>query len=163
MANAEAQVEVTVTPNPLTEGMVTLSEESATYDGYEHKPVVTVDGLDEGTDYEITYSSQDFTNAGTVAITVTGKGIYAGTVEKSFTIEKATLIVRGTCIATGTYGAKLSALTVGGDWVVKSESGEGVPGRWALTGDTVPNVGDSREYTATFIPVSGAENYYFRS
>ena len=159
MANAKAQVEVTVTPNPLTEGMVTLSEESATYDCYEHKPVVTVDGLDEGTDYEITYSSQDFTNAGTVTITVTGKGIYAGTVEKTFTIEKATLTVSGTCIATGTYGAKLSALTIEGNWVVKSESGEAVPGRWTLTGDTVPNVGDSREYTATYVPVSGAENY----
>ena len=159
MAGAEAQVEVTVTPNPLTEGMVTLSEESATYDCYEHKPVVTVDGLDEGTDYEITYSSQDFTNAGTVAITVTGKGIYAGTVEKTFTIEKATLTVSGTCIATGTYGAKLSALTIEGNWAVNSPSGSGVPGRWTLTGDTVPNVGDSREYTATFIPVSGAENY----
>ena len=89
MADAEAPVEVTVTPNPLTEGMVTLSEESATYDGTEQQPNITVAGLTAGTDYDVTFQA-GFKNAGTYTVTITGKGIYAGTVKKIFTIEKAT-------------------------------------------------------------------------
>ena len=89
MANAEAQVEVTVTPNPLTEGMVTLSAESATYDGTEQQPNITVAGLTAGTDYDVTFQA-GFKNAGTYTVTITGKGIYAGTVEKTYTIKKAT-------------------------------------------------------------------------
>ncbi len=93
MARAEATAKVTVIPNPLTADMVTLSAASVTYNGAEQKPTITVSGLTEGTDYDITYSSQDFTNAGTVQITVTGKGSYAGTVKKIFTIKKATPVV----------------------------------------------------------------------
>ncbi len=89
MAGAEAQVEITITPNPLTADMVTLSAESGTYSGTEQKPTVTVTGLTEGTDYEITYTG-NFTSAGEHTLTVTGKGIYRGTVEKTYTIGKAT-------------------------------------------------------------------------
>ncbi len=93
MAGAETTVKVTVVPDPLTADMVTLSAAGAIYNGAEQKPTITVkDGgvsLAEGTDYDITCSSRDFTNAGTVQITVTGKGIYAGTVKKTFAIEKA--------------------------------------------------------------------------
>ena len=159
MVGAEAQAKVTITPNPLTADMVTLSAESATYNGEDQKPTVTVDGLTVGIDYDIAFSVQDFTNAGTIRITVTGKGIYKGIVEKVFTINKATLIVRGNGIFSGTYGMKLSELTVGGSLTVNSPSGAGIPGRWALSGDAIPNVGDSGEYTATFTPVSGADNY----
>ncbi len=93
MAGAETAVKVTVVPDPLTADMVTLSAAGAIYNGAEQKPTITVKGggvsLTEGTDYDIIYSSRDFTNAGTVQITVTGKGIYAGTVKKTFAIEKA--------------------------------------------------------------------------
>ena len=89
MAGAEAQVEITITPNPLTADMVILSAESGTYSGTEQKPTVTVTGLTEGTDYEITYTG-NFTSAGEHTLTVTGKGIYRGTVEKTYTIGKAT-------------------------------------------------------------------------
>lgn len=89
MADAEAQVEVAITPNPLTADMVTMSAESGTYSGTEQKPTVTVAGLAEGTDYEITYTG-NFTSAGEHTLTVTGKGIYRGTVEKTYTIGKAT-------------------------------------------------------------------------
>ena len=89
MAGAEAQAEVTITPNPLTADMVTLSEESATYDGTEQQPNITVAGLTAGTDYDVTFQA-GFKNAGTYTVTITGKGIYAGTVKKIFTIEKAT-------------------------------------------------------------------------
>ena len=89
MADAEAQVEVTITPNPLTADMVTMSAESGTYSGTGQKPTVTVTGLTEGTDYDIAYTG-DFTSAGEHMLTVTGKGVYRGTVEKTYTIGKAT-------------------------------------------------------------------------
>ena len=88
---------VTVDPAPLPE--VTLSAESATYSGTEQKPALSVQqgetALTEGTDYEVSYTrdgvvTTDFTNAGTVNITVTGKGNYTGSVEKTYTIGKAT-------------------------------------------------------------------------
>lgn len=94
MADAEGTAKVTVIPNPLTADMVTLSAESAVYNGVAQKPALTVDGLTAGTDYDVSYTrdgvvTTDFTTAGTVRITVTGKGIYEGTVKKTFTIEKA--------------------------------------------------------------------------
>ncbi len=58
------------------------------YTGSAIEPAVTVkDGettLTLGTDYEVTYS--DNTNAGTAKATITGKGNYSGTVEKTFAI-----------------------------------------------------------------------------
>lgn len=58
--------------------------DNVTYDGKEHKAVVQItdgDGnpLVEGTDYDLTYSSTagNLTDAGTVTVTATGKGIYA--------------------------------------------------------------------------------------
>ena len=76
-------------PTPLTADMVTMSAVSGTYSGTEQKPTVTVTGLTEGTDYEITYTG-NFTSAGEHTLTVTGKGVYRGTVEKTYTIGKAT-------------------------------------------------------------------------
>lgn len=82
----------------LTQDMVTLSEESAVYDGAQHKPAVIVRGasgeeLAEGTDYTVAYSASDFTNAGTIKITVTGKENYTGTIEKTYKIEKAQPVI----------------------------------------------------------------------
>ncbi len=68
---------------------VTLSQTSYTYDGYAKKPSVTVkDGsktLTSGTDYTVSYSNN--TNVGTATVTVTGKGNYTGSVNKTFTIK----------------------------------------------------------------------------
>ncbi|EOS41486.1 hypothetical protein C809_04304 [Lachnospiraceae bacterium MD335] len=89
MADAEVPVEVTITRNPLTADMVMLSAESATYNGTEQKPIVTVTGLTVGKDYDVTFQD-GFKNAGTYTVTVTGKGIYEGTVKKTFSIGKAT-------------------------------------------------------------------------
>lgn len=78
---------------PLLAEMVTLSKTSVTYNGNEQQPVITAlqgaKTLIEGTDYEVAYSRNDFTNVGTVNITVSGIGNYEGTVRKTFTIEKA--------------------------------------------------------------------------
>ena len=79
---------------------VTIDDPSdATYDGKEHKwtPVVTdKDGneLKEGTDYEVSYSKDDFTNVtGEIKVTITGKGNYTGTVDKTYQITPKAVII----------------------------------------------------------------------
>ena len=60
-----------------------------TYTGGEVKQTITVTvngtNLKEDTDYTVAYS--DNVNAGTAKITITGKGNYTGTIEKTFTIS----------------------------------------------------------------------------
>ncbi len=70
--------------------------EDLVYNGLsqEQKPVVTDDDttLDENTDYYVTFS-EDTVNVGTVTVTVTGKGNYTGTVERTYQITPAPLTV----------------------------------------------------------------------
>ena len=86
--------------NPESYKDVTIDDPSdATYDGKEHKwtPVVTdKDGneLKEGTDYEVSYSKDDFTNVtGEIKVTITGKGNYTGTVDKTYQITPKAVII----------------------------------------------------------------------
>ena len=86
--------------NPESYKDVTIDDPSdATYDGKEHKwsPVVTdKDGneLKEGTDYEVSYNKDDFTNVtGEIKVTITGKGNYTGTVDKTYQITPKTVII----------------------------------------------------------------------
>ena len=79
------------------------------------------------------------------------------TASVEYTIDQANLTASGTGIASGTYGAKLSELTVSG--LTAMLNGTKVPGTWTLTGDTVPNVGDTGSYTATFTPDANAAYY----
>ena len=78
-----------------------------TYTGSAFEPEVSVtDGtksLVEGTDYTVEYSNN--TNAGTSAkATITGKGNYTGTFEKTFTINAKTLVASNVSnIAAQTY------------------------------------------------------------
>ncbi len=69
---------------------ITLPEATYTYNGAEHKPVVTVkkgdDPLTLNTDYTVAYSAN--INAGIATITVTGIGNYDFTQTKTFTIGK---------------------------------------------------------------------------
>ena len=148
----------TITAKPLAGASVSATG-PFTYTGsaLTPDPIVTLGGqtLVKGTDYTVAYTNN--TDAGTATITVTGTGNYSGTASGTFAIAKATLTVDGNGTASGTYGAKLSELTVDG---LTAKLGAGtVTGTWKLTGDTVPNVGDSGEYTATFTPDSGAGNY----
>lgn len=65
-------------------------------------------------------------------------------------INPAPLTVEGKGIASGTYGNKLSELTVTG--LTAKLGTEIIDGTWQIDGDKVPYVGDSEIYTATFIP-----------
>ena len=64
-----------------------------TYNGsaQTQKITVKVNGttLKEGTDYSVSYKNN--TNAGTATVTITGKGNYAGTVDKTFQIAKVSI------------------------------------------------------------------------
>ncbi|MDE5779300.1 MAG: leucine-rich repeat protein [Lachnospiraceae bacterium] len=101
---------LTVSPASLTDNMVEL-QESVTYSGAAQEPAVTVKQgettLAEGTDYDVTYSTTDFTNAGTVIVTIKGKGNYTGTVEKTYTIKKAPLTITASD-QTITYGGSIT-------------------------------------------------------
>ncbi len=69
---------------------VTLNESTFTYDGTEKKPAVTVMKGTEtlpSTNYAVKYENN--IDPGTAKAIVTGTGIYAGTVEREFTIEQA--------------------------------------------------------------------------
>ena len=152
---------IKVTPVALPEDKITLSPESAVYNGTEQKPTVTIDGLYEIANFTVDYSSGDFTNGGEHTVSITGVGNYEGTVQKTFTITPAPVEVEsgGYGIATGTYGQKLSELTVvEGTPVVRAQDGTEVSGRWKLTGDTIPNVKDRGPYEAVFTPLE-ANNY----
>lgn len=65
-------------------------------------------------------------------------------------INPAPLTVVGEGIARGTYGNKLSELTVTG--LTAKLGTEIIDGNWQIIGDEVPCVGDDGTYTATFIP-----------
>ncbi len=79
----------TIERRELSDDRVTLSAEKVIYNGTEQKPTVTVSGLTENTDYTVDFDGDDFTNAGTVNITVTGTGNYIGEITKEFTIAPA--------------------------------------------------------------------------
>ena len=98
---------LTVTPKGVAQ-MAVGSLPDVIYNGesQQQKPVVK-DGekvLAEGVDYELTYSGNT-TDAGTVTVTVTGKGNYAGSVERAYRIAPAPLTVT-TPSASGVYNAK---------------------------------------------------------
>ena len=97
---SQADGTLTVTPKGIApepgNGMTVGTLPDVVYNGAEQaqKPSV-MDGeteLVEGVDYDLTYS-EDLTNAGTVTVTVTGKGNYTGSVDVTYQITPAALTV----------------------------------------------------------------------
>ena len=79
-------------PDPSYKDVTVNSPSNVTYDGTAHqwKPTVTSGDttLTEGTDYTVSYSTTDFTNVtGTITVTITGTGNYAGTVTRTYQIN----------------------------------------------------------------------------
>lgn len=122
----------------------------------EDTPVVNVAEFRDGT---ATYNAR---TAGATTFTLVYKGN-----DNSFFSEKtknlivdiapAPLTVEGEGIACGTYGNKLSELTVTG--LTAKLGTEIIDGTWQIIGDEVPCVGDDGTYTATFTPVQHPEYY----
>ena len=99
------------------------------YDSKAHKwsPTVTdkksKKELEAGKDYEVSYDKDDFTNVGTITVTITGKGNYSGTVKRSYKVTPKEYTVT-TESATKTYSG--TALTAGGkvEGIVSGETVE---------------------------------------
>ena len=115
-------------PNPDYTGAKINSPKDSVYDGKEHKWIPTVtDKADKkfeaGTDYTVEYSTSDFTNVGTIKVTITGKGNYTGTVKRSYKVTPKEYTVT-TDSATKTYSG--TALTAGGkvEGIVSGETVE---------------------------------------
>ena len=79
---------------------ITVSDpQGHVYDGLEHKEELEVKDIFRdvillaGTDYDVEYSTKDFTNVGKITITITGKGNYTGTFDRTYEITPATLTV----------------------------------------------------------------------
>ena len=78
-------------PNPDYLGIEISNPSDEVYDGKEHKWSPTVvdkegNALVEGTDYTVEYSTSDFTNVGTITVTITGVGNYTGKVTRTYSI-----------------------------------------------------------------------------
>ena len=112
-------------PNPNYSGVTINNPSNSVYDGKEHKwsPAVADkegNALAEGTDYEVAYSTSDFTNVtGTITVTITGIGNYTGTVTRTYeitpkaytvTTESAKKVYDGTAL---TAGGKIEGIVSG--------------------------------------------------
>lgn len=95
-----------ITAKDLRDAKITAADQ--TYTGGELKPAVTVtDGsrvLKAGTDYDTAYTGN--INAGTAKVTVTGKGNYKGTAEKTFKISAKSIAGAKVTAADKTYTGK---------------------------------------------------------
>ena len=78
-------------------GVKVNAPSDAVYDAREHKWIPVVTGKDgnalvEGRDYTVAYSTDDFTNVtGTIKVTITGIGDYAGSVTREYQIAPASV------------------------------------------------------------------------
>jgi len=116
-------------PNPNYSGVTINNPSNSVYDGKEHKwsPAVADkegNALAEGTDYEVAYSTSDFTNVtGTITVTITGIGNYTGTVTRTYEITPKAYTVT-TDSAKKVYDG--TALTAGGkvEGIVSGETVE---------------------------------------
>ena len=146
------------TPSDNYKGVTVDDPKDAVYDGVEHKwtPVVKdAEGktLVEGTDYMVSYDTDDFVDVATINVTITGKGNYAGTIAKSYRITKAPLhVVTGS--ATKVYdGQALTSATVTIDGLAERDR-IGI----AVTGSQT-NVGSSQNTYAIDWMQTSADNY----
>lgn len=109
-----------INAKPIKNAVITYNN-SLTYNGSTLSPAVTVKygnaTLKKNTDYTVAYSNN--VNAGTGTITITGKGIYGGSVKKTFTIKKlgisaTTVSGTGNKVYTGSAIKPVPAVKAGG-------------------------------------------------
>ena len=95
LGNENIEKTFTIHPASLTGAMVTCSPASYNYDGTQKTPEVTVKlnekTLSSSTDYTVTYNPEARTDAGTVTVTVTGKGNYTDSKTTTFIINRASI------------------------------------------------------------------------
>ena len=109
---------------------ITVSDpQGHVYDGNPHQEVLVVRDaeldktLKSGKDYDVYYSTKDFTNVGEITITITGKGNYVGEVNKTYSITKRQVTLTSEGGSKPYDGTPLTRpnVTVGGDGFVTDE------------------------------------------
>ena len=129
-----------ITPKPLSEQMVILSEELIYYTGETLKPTVELkDGetmLTEGTDYQLT--NEGGIAPGIYDVVAMGIGNYTGTITKTFKIERSDISIDITAEDSehGEFGVKLIVSQI-------SEENQNV----RVTGITIPEADKSKVMT----------------
>ena len=116
-------------PNISDENVASINDPTdAPYDGTEHKWAPEVkdkegNALIENTDYTVSYDKNDFTNVGTIKVTITGKGNYTGSVEKTYQITKRSVTLTSETASKAYDGTPLTKpdVTVTGDGFVTDE------------------------------------------
>ena len=116
-------------PNISDENVASINDPTdAPYDGKEHKWTPEVkdksgNALIENTDYTVAYDKTDFTNVGTIKVTITGKGNYTGSVEKTYQITKRPVTLTSETASKPYDGTPLTKpdVTVTGDGFVTDE------------------------------------------
>lgn len=115
-----------ITEASITDDMI-ANIPSVTYDTKAHTPEVTVtfngSKLTDA-DYTVSYS-EDCINAGTVTVTVTGKGNFTGTASKTFTINKAGLTLNPCTISELCTETDLKTRTLPSDFFLAGETETG--------------------------------------
>ena len=145
---------------------ITLSSTSIGYTGEPVAPTVTIDGMTEGTDYDVKYKNGDAeatttkpTNNGTYTIVIVGKGNYSGEVvtSKTFLITKA-------AAAVATAPTAKTGLVENGEFQELITAGSGTNGtmQYSLDNKTystaIPKGKDAGTYTV-YYKVVGNTNY----
>ena len=145
---------------------ITLSSTSIGYTGEPVAPTVTIDGMTEGTDYDVKYKNGDAeatttkpTNNGTYTIVIVGKGNYSGEVvtSKTFLITKA-------AAAVATAPTAKTGLVENGEFQELITAGSGTNGtmQYSLDNKTystaIPKGKDAGTYTV-YYKVVGNANY----
>ena len=149
-----------ITPKSINTQEITVTKPAdSKYDGNEHKNKPTVkDGekvLVEDTDYTLSYS-EDVINAGTVTVTITGKGNYSQVTTVDYQITPRTVKLTSGSDSKTYDGTPLtnSNITIGGDGFAKLEGAS-----YNVTGSQT-NVGDSdNEFTYKLNDDTKASNY----
>lgn len=115
-------------PDPAYRGIQVNSPVDVVYNGavQQWEPEVTApDGamLVAGIDYEVSYSTDDFTNVtGIITVTITGKGNYTGAVERTYQITPASLQITTSSSTKAYDGTPLSSVTMRIDGLVPGDS-----------------------------------------
>lgn len=145
---------------------ITLSSTSIGYTGEPVAPTVTIEGMTEGTDYDVKYKNGDAeatttkpTNNGTYTIVIVGKGNYSGEVvtSKTFLITKA-------AAAVATAPTAKTGLVENGEFQELITAGSGTNGtmQYSLDNKTystaIPKGKDAGTYTV-YYKVVGNANY----
>ncbi|MCM1091060.1 MAG: BspA family leucine-rich repeat surface protein [Butyrivibrio sp.] len=117
----------------LTDSMVSMPDKEYIYNREEQRPepVVSYTGdaaLKQGEDYSVSYA--DNIDAGEAAVSVSGKGLYRGTVTKKFMIQKATFGEVDLSCEESCWKSAQGFLDLGGYFAVEAASdGGGFAGR----------------------------------